>query len=83
MLTDVTLKGAVKRLLFPFNHACAPSHPISQVSGSDPHHHNRTRVLGGSGLSGSTICQTCSAHGNWAPDTGLKAYYSMSVPCAC
>lgn len=32
---------------------------------------------GGSGGSGSTICQTCSTRGDWPPDKSFKAYYSL------
>lgn len=67
-------------LLFHFSRACAQSHPLSQVSGSNHRHHNRTSASGGSGLFGSTICQTCGTHGNWAPDKSLKAYYSTRRP---
>lgn len=76
MLTDVTYYQ-LQSENFHFSHACIHSHPLSQVSSSNHHHCNRTSVLG---RFGSIICQTCSTHGNWAPDKSLKAYYYMMHP---
>ena len=78
ILTDVTYQES--QVQSDQIHAFIHSHPLSQVSSSNHHHHNRTSALGGSGLFGSTICQNCSTHGNWAPDKSLKAYYSVKCP---